>query len=501
MAALHLLALAPLLCPQEAASGPPRARFVRVELPGDARTLSLAEVEILVGGVNIAPAGNATQAQTSNSAPAQRAIDGRRDGIFTAGSVTHTPELADAWWEVDLGSVKPIEQVTLWNRTDCCGERLAGYTLRLYDGARAVVWERRDQPEPTPRADHRPAGGAVVEPERSPEADSHLHAAISDAISRGVQHMLSRQLRDGSWPGHQNYGPGETALCVYALLKSGVPREHPALQRALTWLAWNEPTQTYSAATVLLALGALGDEEHLDWATRVAQLLIDWRGASDSQGRPTDLWGYPGSEADLSNSQFAALGLRAAARLGVDIHKDVWVQMIESTFRFQEAPSAIAIETVAGERSGSGERTVAGYRYRTSAANASGSMTTAGLGILAIGEEMLGRRMPRSLGRELASSKRLALDWMAMNFAVHTNPGHGGWYEYYVYGLERVGALLGLDRIGTHSWYLEGAAELVKRQKDGGDWGAEDATSFALLFLTRATARTTGVSRRAPAPL
>lgn len=493
-----LLALAPLLPPQDAPTAAPRARFVRIELPGNARTLSLAEVEILVDGRNIAPAGNATHVGTANNGEAARAIDRRRDGNFNAGSVTHTPEAADAWWEVDLGSEKAIEQVTVWNRTDCCGERLEGFTLRLFDGQRAVVWERRGQAAPSPRADFRPAGGAVVEPERSPEADSQLHASIAEAINKGVRRLLRTQLRDGSWPGHQNYGPGETALNVYALLKSGVSPEHPALQRAFTWLEWNDPVQTYSASTVLLALGALGDEENLEWAERVAGLLLEWQGTNDGHGRPCALWGYPHDQVDLSNSQFAALGLRAAAKLGVEIPRDVWITMAESTLRFQESPTAIAVEASAGGRSGSGERTVAGFRYRTGTEKASGSMTTAGLGILAIAEEMLDSRMPRSLGREIATSKRLALDWMGMNFAVHENPGHGGWYEYYIYGLERVGALLGMDRIGTHSWYLEGASELVRRQAGGGEWGGDATTSFALLFLTRATARTTGISRGEP---
>lgn len=36
-------------------------RFVRIELPGDKRILTLAEVEVFVAGKNIAPGGKATQ--------------------------------------------------------------------------------------------------------------------------------------------------------------------------------------------------------------------------------------------------------------------------------------------------------------------------------------------------------------------------------------------------------------------------------------------------------
>ena len=68
------------------------------------------------------------------------------------------------------------------------------------------------------------------------------------------------------------------------------------------------------------------------------------------------------------------------------------------------------------------------------------------------------------------------------------------WLFYYLYSLERVGRVLGLDFIGTHEWYPEGAKYLLSTQKPDGSWigksEEEDprlATSFALLFLTRST--------------
>ena len=41
------------------------ARFIRVELPGDKRILTLAEVEVLSGGKNIAVGRKATQSSTN----------------------------------------------------------------------------------------------------------------------------------------------------------------------------------------------------------------------------------------------------------------------------------------------------------------------------------------------------------------------------------------------------------------------------------------------------
>ena len=53
------------------------ARFVRIELPGDKRILTLAEVEVFSAGRNIAAGGKATQSSTYGGV-ASRAIDGNK---------------------------------------------------------------------------------------------------------------------------------------------------------------------------------------------------------------------------------------------------------------------------------------------------------------------------------------------------------------------------------------------------------------------------------------
>ena len=94
-------------------------RYVRVELPGPKRMLSLAEVQVFSGGENVAPKGKATQSSTDYDGPARLAIDGNTDGdYFKAKSTTHTRSEDDPWWEVDLGAVLPIDSIVLWNRTD-----------------------------------------------------------------------------------------------------------------------------------------------------------------------------------------------------------------------------------------------------------------------------------------------------------------------------------------------------------------------------------------------
>jgi mono/diheme cytochrome c family protein len=125
-----------------APSPAPRARFVRIELPGPKRILHLAEVEVLQGADNLARRGTATQSSQDFGGEPARAIDGNRDGDHQKGSVTHNKVEDDPWWEVDLGSLQPIEEIVVWNRTG--GDlpaRLNGYRVRLLDAERQTVWE------------------------------------------------------------------------------------------------------------------------------------------------------------------------------------------------------------------------------------------------------------------------------------------------------------------------------------------------------------------------
>ncbi|TDQ03880.1 MULTISPECIES: ricin-type beta-trefoil lectin domain protein [unclassified Leifsonia] len=78
---------------------------------------------------NAAMFGIASQSSTFDTAVAAKAIDGNPDGVYGNGSVTHTQSQQGAWWQVDLGTAVPVDTVTLHNRTDCCGDRLADFWI------------------------------------------------------------------------------------------------------------------------------------------------------------------------------------------------------------------------------------------------------------------------------------------------------------------------------------------------------------------------------------
>ena len=100
---------------------------------------SAAEIMMLGESYVVPPADDlaigkpATQSSTANGGVAGRAVDGNTDGILAEGSVTQTASAAESWWTVDLQSVAPISGVTIYNRTDCCANRLNNSYLLVSD--------------------------------------------------------------------------------------------------------------------------------------------------------------------------------------------------------------------------------------------------------------------------------------------------------------------------------------------------------------------------------
>lgn len=126
-----------------------KARYVRVDLPEKKEILSLAEVEVMSGGKNVARSKPATQSSVIHDGVAGRAVDGNRNGHFSlAQSTTHTKIDREPWWEVDLGQSYEIEQVFLWNRTEAGQDRLRGVRVQLLDEQRNLVWEHTAPEQP-----------------------------------------------------------------------------------------------------------------------------------------------------------------------------------------------------------------------------------------------------------------------------------------------------------------------------------------------------------------
>ncbi len=94
--------------------------------------------------MNVASSGNggvASQISTIFGGDAFRANDGNTDGIFEDNSVSHTDNLLpNAWWQVTFSQDYYISSIVIFNRTDCCQDRINTFSVFLYDDSNAVVW-------------------------------------------------------------------------------------------------------------------------------------------------------------------------------------------------------------------------------------------------------------------------------------------------------------------------------------------------------------------------
>uniref|UniRef100_A0A1I8J542 FTP domain-containing protein n=1 Tax=Macrostomum lignano TaxID=282301 RepID=A0A1I8J542_9PLAT len=76
---------------------------------------------------------NCSQISTFASAVCGLAIDGNTNQNFHGGSCAHTEGGKSQWWQADLAQQFRITAVRIFNRQDCCAERLNKFTLLVDD--------------------------------------------------------------------------------------------------------------------------------------------------------------------------------------------------------------------------------------------------------------------------------------------------------------------------------------------------------------------------------
>ncbi len=288
-------------------------------------------------------------------------------------------------------------------------------------------------------------------------------SAINAVIDRGVEALRGEVASD------QGIGsPGESALVLYALTKGGAGVNDPAIDQLVSQLAFANLYGSYDRACAILALEALDPRGYRDWIHELAAGLV--RDQNSKGG-----WGYPSGE-DLSNIQFAAMGLWVAERANFEVPQPTWLDLADRLVDYKFGQ---------------------GFGYRPGG-RSTRTMTAAGGGVASILRSRPGLAKSNSkLGKRLGKYVEDSLRWIDKETDKRgASSLMGGWSYYYLYGLERLGALAGIKMIGDHDWYAEGAELLVRAQKEDGHWpGGTVQTCFAVLFLARATGPVTGGTR------
>jgi len=189
---------------------------------------------------------------------------------------------------------------------------------------------------------------------------------------------------------------------------------------------------------------------------------------------------------DNSNSQYAALGIRACHDAGIVFPREVLDKARTHWINTQEKGEKAGVAT------GPGAGVPRGWGYNAGEAGSYGSMTAGAVGAICIYDFIL------AIDFRKDSAVLDGIAWLGKNFLVTNNPGRPDWFHYYyLYGLERAGMLSDNTRMGAHDWYLEGANLLLEQQQANGSWGVEPpkyhlptwSTCFAVLFLKQATRR------------
>ncbi|MBI2900960.1 MAG: VWA domain-containing protein [Planctomycetes bacterium] len=285
-----------------------------------------------------------------------------------------------------------------------------------------------------------------------------VHARAFDRDAK-LQKAFLKLIREASINHLGTYG-----VAILAMLLDELEIDNVRLANCAKYLVENQgPKGTWGYGRAV--------EQLKDVKPRRRRVTVNGGEPIDEPGKP---WieivreGGPdkGHDGDNSCTQYAVLGLRAAARKGVGIPKEVWDRCYKETLTRVDAKSG-------------------GCGYTTG--RAYGSMTCAVAATLAICRHYLGGDPAKDEG--VAKT----VGWMARNFGVDENPVAKEWNGYYLYSLERMGMILGEEFIGDHEWYPLGAKRLVSTQAGDGSWNTKDnekpvfSTSFALLFLTRAT--------------
>ena len=88
---------------------------------------------------NIALDKPTSQSSTAHSGESSRAVDGNNDGSWWIGSTTHTHWTSGNWWKVDLEESYEINDIVVYNRKDCCQDRLQDFIVTIYNQGE-VVW-------------------------------------------------------------------------------------------------------------------------------------------------------------------------------------------------------------------------------------------------------------------------------------------------------------------------------------------------------------------------
>src|SRR5262245_316867 len=374
-------------------------------------------------------------------------------------------------------------------------------------------------------------------PRAAADATPELQKKINEAVDRGADWLRAQRNADGSFQpllkdGTPFWQVGMASLCGLALLASGDTRDDPGIKATTEYLKKRDAEEkvggtrtTYGTGILLMFLTEIhrakpkagpyakaAKKDPCNLSKDVMAWVQDLASWLCSVQKDDGWWRYPHTPPpDLSNTQYALLGLRAARDCGADVPQSAFLLALQNALQTQEQDGPKMRRIIPAEKPGETEYAIdggdraRGWAYQPGGL-VTGSMTTAGIAALAIGRDALLKPTRFSgytdeLERKVGRSVQDGFAWLDKNYTVDRNPPSGApaWHYYYLYGLERACAYADRPTVGKHDWYTDGASLLVSQQKQDGRWstgalGVKEYlpsdlcdTAWALLFLKKAS--------------
>ncbi len=282
-----------------------------------------------------------------------------------------------------------------------------------------------------------------------------------DAIQRIQTYLLSKQdPRTGSWDTRYSessrHQGGETALVVYALLRSGMSAQEPKIKAGIDYLKTVDMRGTYAISLRAHCWAALSDDYRSlleDDARWLLKAQVD--GLFDYGPRT-------GPRYDHSVTQYGLLGLWESSKRRGPTANRLWQQTSQHFIDTQNPDGGW------------------GYQARDRSTQ---SMTAAGLTALLIAQENLYRSRDTP-PKDLTFAINGAITWLdayvsAKGVTVRDEP-------YYLVGLERVALASGIRTLGGTEWFHAGAESIINSLYSNGSIDNDLVDSaFSLIFLSR----------------
>jgi len=357
-------------------------------------------------------------------------------------------------------------------------------------------------------------------------------AQIQQSILKGAAYIKSTL--DKRHGGHKT-------LAYISLLKAGEDHAGPLMNEGVKHVmskfkdgAYARPQEhLYEAATDIMFLADLDSEKYKPEIQLIANYIVPLQ---NEQG----WWTYDPVQrdpicvnGDVSITHYACLGLWAATRAGIEIDPQVWMRVLKWQASCNNPDGGYTYWP--------------GTSYGVSNGQSSLNMTVNSVGTMYIAMLNLDpKRVPKmdKSGKELkldkpeksgksepvaaappkketgaleavnldneeaaakvkfvaripegsVASANTAFRWVSTRFDTVNRDSTGK--AYYYYSLERMGALINVQKIADRDWYNECADELIGSQNANGSWemtgvpwGVENDTCFCVLFLTRSTGK------------